>query len=226
MRSTLFSVLVLLCFTIKAQNRYSHFVGGVEFATGYSSIIDFNRDNNIAFSRDLKAEQLFYLFPFIPYQFGIFSAKYLNRESCLEFGFFFHKCSVGWIRYYPQGWGIPGINLYSMDLPVKYYFPSSVSGNLAKAFVGIIPSRLFYAAIISDDEFTGSVKDYLKDGYVSVCGGLCWERGNRRFKIQTNLAFSSVVKDDYRKDFSREERAYGAVIFPFELLCGWTYIIR
>lgn len=226
MQYALTILLLLTAHTISAQNQYSPFVGGFEVGTGYSTIIDFNRENNIKVNRDLTMEQLFYLSPFIPYQFGFVTAKYLNHYKYLELGLLFRKTSVGWIQLHYGGWGIPGINLYSFDLPVKYYFPTKTLRYAADTYFGIVPSWLVHPDVYSGDSYDGIEEEYFRDSYVSLCTGITRERGNVRVKMHASMAITSVVTNRYRKDIPREERAYGGVIFPFEILFCWAYITK
>jgi hypothetical protein len=220
--------ILLLTFTsnIDAQNQYSPFVGGFEFGIGYSSIIDFNRENNIKYNRDLKLEQLFLLFPFIPYQFGFVTAKYFDSKRYGELGIIFRKTSVGWIQIHPFGWGLPGINFYSFDFPMKYYFPTRGIKIGNDAYIGIIPSWLYNPSVIGSDPYDSNSEDYFRKGYLSVCSGLYKEKNNSRLKLHTSLAISSVIKPAYRQEIPADERAYGGVMFPFEILFCWAYIMK
>lgn len=227
MRCTLTILLIVFAANIAAQNKYSPFVGGFEFGIGYSSIIDFKRENNIKYNRDLKIEQLLFLLPFIPYQFGFVTAKYFDSSRYGELGFIFRKSSVGWIQNHPGGGSeLPGINFYSFDFPLKYYFPARGINSGDGAYLGIIPSWLFNPSVVGGDSYTSSSEEYYRKGYLSLCGGLCKEQNNTRLKLHTSIAVSSVIKPAYRQEIPAEDRAYGGVMFPFEVLFCWAYIMK
>lgn len=227
MRCTLTFLLLIIATHGNAQNQYSPFVGGFEFGLGYSSIIDFNRENNIKYNRDIKLEELFFLWPFIPYQFGFVTAKYIDNNSYVEFGILFRKTSVGWIDRRLNGWGLPGINFYSFDFPIKYYFTSEKSRlKYFEPYLGIIPSWLIYTEVFGSYAFDNISDEYFREGFLSFCGGLYKEKNNIRLKLHTSIAVNSVIKPAYRQDIPKEDRAYGGVIIPFEVLFCWAYVLK
>lgn len=227
MRYTPAFLLLLIAANGITQNQYSPFAGGFEFGLGYSSIIDFNRENNIKYNRDIKLEELFFLWPFIPYQFGFVTEKYIDKNRYAEFGILFRKTSVGWIDRRLSGWGLPGIQFYSFDFPIKYYFQSEKSRlKYFEPYLGIIPSWLVSTEVFGSSPFDNISDEYFREGYLSVCGGLYKEKNNIRLKLHTSIAVSSVIKPAFRQDIPKEDRAYGGVVFPFEFLFCWAYVLK
>ncbi len=225
MRICLLIAIVAIFSNGYAQTKHDPFVGGIEFGLGYGSIIDFNFDNNNLY-REYLLERLIWL----PFQIGFVAEKTLNSNKYLEFGMMFARHSSSYVYRHNYkigggyGTGLPVIELYSIDIPLKYY---SYVGKILKqqmyAYGGIIPTWLLQPVLGS--EYNDIYEESFRNWYVSVCGGLCYDKRKSRMKLHAGLAVTSVVNANYRK-IPQEERGYGGRIYPFELLFCYARMFR
>ena len=65
------------------------------------------------------------------------------------------------------------------------------------AYGGIIPSWLLKPEMGSD--YNDIPEDCFRNFYVSVCGGLCFDKKKSRLKLNAGLAVTSVVNTNYRE---------------------------
>jgi len=227
MRIRILILVVCLSLSVSAQKNIDPFVGGVEFGIGYGTVIDFNLDNNNFHSEHLL-ERLFY----IPFQIGFVSAKYLNPNKYVEFGILYSRKGSSYVErlQYSAG-GVnhkstsnPALALHCIDLPIKYYF---YAGKILKrhmyAFGGLIPSWL-----VEPVEYTGDFsipEDCYRNLFLSVCGGLCFDKKKSRMKLHAGMAVTSIVNSRYR-EIPEENRDYGSRIYPFELLFCYAHMFK
>lgn len=208
-----------------AQDLSDPFKGGIEFGLGYGTIVDFNLDNN-----NLYPDYLLERFLWLPFQVGIVSAKYLNTNKYLEIGVMFARRSSSYVYRYDHrtdgGYAsaLPTLNLYSIDIPVKYYsYAGKVLNKEMFAFAGIIPSWLIKPE--TGSSYNDIPEDCFRKVYLSVCGGLCTDRRKSRLKLHTALAVTSVVNESYR-EIPEDERGYGGRIYPAELIFSYARMFR
>jgi len=221
-------MVVFLSSSLYAQRNTDPFKGGVEFGLGYGTVIDFNFDNN-NFYREYLLARLIYL----PVQIGFVTAKYLNPNQYLEIGLLYTRKGSSYVeRHYHDdgsygGAAHPALSLHCIDFPIKYY---SNVGQIMKqhmyVFSGLTPSWL-----VEPVGFCGSPsnpcipEDCFRNFYVSVCGGLCFDKKKSRMKLHAGLAITSIVNSTYR-EIPKEDRDYGGRIYPFELLFCYARMFR
>ena len=225
MRIWLLIIMVTISSVVYSQGSHDPFVGGVEFGLGYGTVIDFNLDNN-NFYREYLLERLIWL----PFQIGFVTAKYLNPNKYLEFGVIFARRSSTYVYRHNYssvsiyGTSLPTLTIFSIDLPIKYYaYVGKMLNQQMYAYGGIIPSWVIRPGIGSD--YNDIPEDCFRNVYVSVCGGLCYDKKKSRMKLQAGLAVTSVVNSNYR-DIPQEDRGYGGRIYPFELLFCYARMFR
>ncbi len=222
MRILFLIVFLLSSSAASAQKKTDPFVGGIEFGTGYGSIIDFRLDNN-----NLHKEYLLERLIWLPFKFGIVAAKYLDPNEYLELGMVIARRSSSFVLYHNfrtsgHGTALPVISIFSIDFPVKYY---KYAGNLFNkqmwAFGGLIPSLIILPGGSGD---WGAPEAYARSASLSLCGGLCYEKRKSRLKFHAGLTVTSIVNTDFRK-IPEAERNYGRRIHPYELMfCyGWMF---
>jgi hypothetical protein len=71
-------------------------------------------------------EYLFQRLFWLPFKFGIDTAKYLNPNAYMELGMIFARRSSSFVYYHNfrtngHATGLPTISLYSIGFPFKYY---------------------------------------------------------------------------------------------------------
>ena len=225
MRIWFLIVIASISLSVYAQKIHDPFVGGIEFGLGYGTVIDFNLDNNNFYS-----EYLLHRLLWLPFKIGFVSAKHLNPNEYLEFGMVFARRSSSYVYRYNYrkdgGYtrGLPVIELYSIDIPLKYYeYVGKILKQHLYAYGGIIPSWLLTSEIGSD--YNEIPEDCLRNFYISVCGGLCYDKKISRMKLHAGLAVTSVVNANYR-EILQEDRGYGGSIYPFELLFCYAWMFK
>lgn len=225
MRIWIFILVVAISSSIFAQDIHDPFVGGIEFSIGYGTVIDFNLDNNNLY-REYLLERLIWL----PFQIGFVADKYLNPNEYLEFGIMFARHSSSYVYRHNYstggnyGTGLPVLELYCIDFPLKYYaYVGKMWKKQMYAYGGIIPSWLLTSDTGSD--YNEIPEDCLRNYCISVCGGLCYDIRKSRVKLHAGLAVTSVVNTNYRV-IPQEERGYGGRIYPFELLLCYARMFR
>lgn len=208
-----------------AQTNRDPFMGGIEFGLGYGTVIDFNLDNN-NFYRDYLLQR----FIWIPFQIGLVSEKYLTQNKYLEFGVLFARRSSSYVARYNYkiggGYarGLPTLNLYGIDIPIKYYsYVGKLLNQQMFAYGGIIPTWLIRPEGGSHD--WGIPEEYFRNIYLSICGGLCYDKKKSRMKLHAGLAVTSVVNSSYR-EIPQETRNYGGSIYPFEMLFCYARMFK
>lgn len=221
MRIWIFIVVVAISLSAHAQTIHDPFVGGIEFGIGYGTVIDFNRDNNNISSTYLL-ERLLWL----PFQIGFVSAKYFNPNQYLEIGVVYARKASSFVEQHYNADGsheiaLPTLTLHCIDIPLKYY---SYVGKIMKqqmfAFGGLIPSWLV------NTEYTSHIpEECFRNFYISVCGGLCFDKKKSRMKLHAGLAVTSIVNSSYR-EIPEIDRDYGGRIYPFELLFCYARMFR
>lgn len=226
MRIRYIILVVFLSSSVSAQKIHDPFRGGVEFGFGYGTIIDFSFDNN-----NLYREYLLERFIWLPFHIGFVTAKYFDPTKYLEFGVMFARRSSSFVYRHnyrtvdSYAVGLPTINLYGIDLPIKYYV---YAGKMLKqqmyAYGGIIPTWLMRPEGGGIMEY-GIAVDHFRNIYVSVCGGLCYDKKKSRMKLHAGLAVTSVVNSEYR-EIPQEDRLYGGRIYPFEVVFCYARIFR
>ena len=226
MRIRILIMVIFVSSGLYAQKISDPFKGGVEFGLGYGTVIDFNLDNN-----NFYREYLLQRFIWLPFHIGFVTAKYLNPNEYLEFGVMFARRSSSFVYRHnyrtvdSYAVGLPTINLYGIDLPIKYY---TYAGKMLKqqmyAYGGIIPSWLMRPEMGFMMDY-GITEDYFRNFYVSVCGGLCYDKRKARLKLHAGLAVTSVVNSKYR-EIPQEDRLYGGRIYPFELVFCYARMFR
>lgn len=218
-------IIVAISSSVCAQNKSDPFVGGIEFGIGYGTVIDFDLDNN-----NFYREYLLERFIWLPFHIGIVSAKYFSPNEYLEIGMIFARRSSSFVYRYNYRTvdsytvGLPVLDLYSIDFPLKYYaYAGKILNQQMYAYGGLIPSWIFKPEMGSNynDIPEGSVRNF----YISVCGGLCYDKKKSRMKLYAGLALTSVVNADYR-EIPQEDRYYGGRIYPFELLFCYARMFR
>ncbi len=225
MRIWFLIVIASISLSAYAQDIHDPFMGGIEFGLGYGTIIDFNLDNN-NFYREYLLERLIWL----PFQIGFVAEKNLSPNRYLEFGMMFARHSSSYVYRHNYrigggyGTGLPVLELYSIDIPLKYYmYVGKMLKQQMYAYGGIIPSWLLKPVMASD--YNDIPEDSFRNLYVSVCGGLCYDKRKSRVKLHAGLAVTSVVNANYRA-IPQEERGYGGRIYPFELLFCYARMFR
>ena len=169
MRTSEIAILLLAgSMAASAQSGYEPFTGGFEIGLGYGTVIDFNLENNNLY-REYLLEKLIWL----PFQVSLFSVKYLDQNRYLEFGVSFARKSSSHVRRQSHldgsfGSGLPVLELYCIDLPVKYYSRARLDGNIY-LFGGIVPSWLM-APVQASNEYM-IPKECYRNFLVSVFGG-------------------------------------------------------
>ena len=219
MRIGLSTILLIVSLNLFSQKQYMPFFGGIELGIGYSTFIDFNFESNGVM---LKAVP--YQIPFLPYQLGFVSAKYLNSSDFLELGIFFSKRSDTYVKKSGDGWSVPFVNLYCIDFPLKFYtdlktkfkYPLHIYG-------GLIPSWLFLPETGTDQ--SGITIDFFRSWYLSVCSGLCYDRGMLRWKLHLSMSATSIIKPLYRSGWENTTD-YGRMVYPFEALICCAFLFR
>jgi len=224
MRLWFLIIIVAISSGVYSQKIHDPFVGGIEFGLGYGTVIDFNLDNN-QFYINALFDRLFSL----PTHIGFVSAKYLNPNEYFEFGLLYAR--KGSSNVYRYNFGTNGsysggslFEFHCIDLSLKYY---SYLGKMLKqqmyAYGGLIPSW-----IIEPVEYVidfGIPEECFRNIFVSVCGGLCYDKKKSRMKLHAGLAVTSVVNANYR-EIPEEDREYGGRIYPFELLFCYARMFR
>lgn len=220
-------LFLIVCLVVSSealsQKKTDPFIGGIEIGTGYGSIIDFRLDNN-NFHTAYLPERLIWL----PFKFGILTAKYLDQNEYLELGMVFARRSSSFVLYHnfrPNGHGtaLPVISIYSIDFPVKYYkYAGSLFNKQMWAFGGFIPSWIILTEGSGDWGAPGS---YARSACLSLCGGLCYEKRKSRLKFHAGLTVTSVVNADF-KDIPAAERSYGGRIHPYELMFCYARMFK
>ena len=166
----------------------------------------------------------------MPYHIGFISAKYLNPNKYFEFGIFYTRKGSSYVNrhnYSADGGysvGLPALSLHCIDLPIKYY---TYVGKMMKqhmyAFGGLIPSWLFAPV-----EYTGDFsipEDCYRNLFLSVCGGLCFDKKKSRMKLHAGLAVTSIV-NSYYGELPEDTRDYDGRIYPFELMFCYARMFR
>lgn len=225
MRLWFLIIIVAISSGVYSQKIHDPFVGGIEFGLGYGTVIDFNLDNNNSY-REYLLERLIWL----PFQIGFVSAKYFNPNEYLEFGVIFARHSSSYVYRHNYkigggyGTGLPVLELYSIDIPLKYYaYVGKILKQQMYAYGGIIPSWLLTSETGSD--YNEIPEDCLRNFCISICGGLCYDKRKSRVKLHTGLAVTSVVNANYRA-IPQEDRGYGGRIYPFELLFCYARMFK
>ncbi len=218
-------LVVCLSSSVSAQKNNDPFVGGIELGIGYGTVIDFNLDNN-----NFYREYLLQRFLWLPFQIGFVAEKNLSPNRYLEFGMMFARRSSSYVARYNYkadgGYtrGLPTLNFYGIDIPLKYYsYVGKVLKQQMYAFGGITPSWLMRPEVGSLD--WGIPDEYFRNIYLSICGGLCYDKKKSRLKLHAGLAVTSVVNADYRQ-IPQDDRNYGGRIYPFELLFCYARMFR
>ncbi len=129
-----------------------------------------------------------------------------------------YKAGDGYAR------GLPTHNFYGIDIPLKYYsYVGKVLKQQMYAFGGITPSWLIRPEGGSLD--WGIPEEYFRNFYLSICGGMCYDKKKSRMKLHAGLAVTFVVNSKYR-EIPEENRNYGGRIYPFELLFCYALMLR
>ncbi len=212
----LFLIVFLAVFSsATSQKKTDPFIGGIEFGTGYGSIIDFRLDNN-----NFHKEYLFERLLWLPFKFGFVTAKYLDPDKYLELGMFFARRSSSFVLYHnfrPNGHGtaLPVISIYSIDLPVKYYkYAGSFFNQQMWAYGGLIPSLII---LPGGSGAWGIPEAYTRSASLSICSGLCYEKRRSRLKFHAGLTVTSIVNAGFR-EIPESDRSYGGRILPYEMM--------
>ncbi len=227
MRIWLLIVIVSISLSAYAQDIHDPIVGGIELGLGFGTVIDFNLDNN-----EFRVGSLFDRLQYLPTHMGLVSLKYINPNKYIEVGILYsRKCSSHYYRYsYSTSQGTGRVSggsalvLHCIDLPLKYY---SYVGNMLKqqihAYGGLIPSWIVEPVLYVGE--TSIPDECFRNIFVSVCGGLCYDKKKSRLKLHASLAVTSVVNSNYR-EIPEENRNYGGRIYPFELLFCYARMFR
>lgn len=219
MRIWLFIIVVFVSLSLPAQNQYLPFFGGIELGLGYSTFIDFNSESNGVMLKAIPHQ-----LPFIPYQLGFVSAKYVNSSDYFELGIMFSKRSDSFAKKSPDGWSVPYFNLYCIDFPIKYYIDvKAKKSRPLYVYGGIIPSYIILPE--SGYYFPNDIELYLTSWYLSACSGVCLDKGMLRWKLHFSMAVTSITKRIHRSGFE-SNTDYGESVYPFEALICCAYLFR
>ncbi|MCP4312956.1 MAG: hypothetical protein GY790_16975 [Bacteroidetes bacterium] len=219
LKKSLLIIMAIVSVSLSAQNQYMPFFGGFELGVGYSTFVDFNIESNGVM---LKAVP--YQLPFLPYQLGFVSAKYVNPTDYFELGIMFSKRSDSFAKKSTDGWSVPYFNLYCIDFPIKYYTDVKIkSSRPLYVYGGIIPSWIILPE--SGYSFSNDIDMYLTDWYLSVCSGICYDKGMLRWKLHFSMAVTSITKGIFRSAFE-SSTDYGMMVYPFEALICCALLFR
>jgi hypothetical protein len=219
MKIRLISILVVISASLCGQKQYMPFFGGIELGLGYSTFIDFDFESN-----GVMLKAIPYQIPFLPYQLGFVSAKYLNSTDYLELGIFFSKRSDSYVKKHGDGRSIPFVNLYCIDFPLKYYTDiKSKFKHPLFIYGGLIPSWLFLPE--TGTYQSGITSEFFRSWYLSVCSGLCYDKGMLRWKLHLSMAATGVIKP-LRRSSWKNTTDYGKMVYPFEALICCAVLFR
>jgi hypothetical protein len=230
MRILVLIASLLLSAPLCAQKADQPFSGALEMGLGWDVPIDFTPDNNI-----LTRKYLGYRLLEIPWRAGFHASKPLNSETCLELGLNFHRRSSSWVSSYEYSQGITTyclnehhvLALNCIDFSLKYYkYLTYWKNRELYAFGGIAPVWIMNVPYSSDLTNNSIPEHCFRDVTLAFSAGLSLEKGKFRWKLDLDLAVVSIVNAEYPREIPEEERAWGAKIYPFEVLLCCAYIIR
>ena len=196
-----------------SQSIRDPFRGGFDIGLGASTFIDCKEINNGI------------NFPYLPYQIGIITHKYISGNEFVELGMLFSKRSSSFKYYYQLGGtAIPNLNLYCIDLPIKIYtYVANISKNRLFFYGGLTPSWLIAPEHSAEEEYW--LNDYyFRTAYLSVSTGLSYQLKKSRWKLHLSQSLTSIIKPIYHDEINANNELYGSRIFPFEVLLVYGFI--
>lgn len=202
-----------------SQDKHDQFTGSINLGTGLSSIIDLNPNSKG------------YI---IPFQIGVRTQKFIDREKYIEFGIIYSKKGSHWIEWiYLNNGTLIGEEHYDLSLrcfeistrffqkcenikkiDLNYYY------GLNLAIMPIAPEIHLGTTIDVQESYFRKYFPTINSGYSIML--------HRNFRIDLGLNFFllPLVKKEFEDDFSSFVNYYKPKMFPAELILSLNVFVE
>jgi hypothetical protein len=216
---TILLVLSLSSIFCYSQNRYDQFTGSINLGTGYSTLIDFNRNSKG------------YI---VPFQFGVRTQKFIARENYLEFGILYSNKGIHWVKWiYLKNGTLIGeehydLSLRCFEISTRYFkkcqFIEKIDLNyyygLNLAIMPIAPEIQLGKTIDIQASYFRKYCPTINSGYSLMI------HKNLRIDLGLNFFLLPLLKKEFEDDFSSLVTYYKPMMFPAELILSLNVFIK